>query len=239
MTFNHPIELSVLRSRLEAEGIECNLLDEYTTEANPFYAHAIGGVKLQVRERDVPTAVEILKEGGYLKDEHLIQPDTLDKLDKATSRIPVLKNWRVELRLMVIITIIVLIFGGIYYFATLPSTFERLTKQTWCVDQVTYNGQDFKPKTVESIYIIRGGGDCQERMDINTSGSIRLPGFNAHSAKGKWALEDNVFQISHADTFGFVYNGFYDIDFLDHVLILSSSTTTLYCRQQNKIRISF
>jgi hypothetical protein len=238
MTFNHPIELAVLRSRLEAEGIECNLLDEYTTEANPFYANAIGGVKLQVRERDVPAAVEILKEGGYLKDEHLIQPDSLDKLDKATSRIPVLKNLRVELRLMLIITIIVLIFGGIYYFATLPSTFERLTKQSWCVDQVTFKGEKFTPKTVEIIKII-GGGYCQEGMDINTRGTIRLPSFNSHSAKGNWVLDDNVFHISHADTFGFVYNGFYEIDFLGNDLILSSSTTTLYCRPQNKIRISF
>jgi hypothetical protein len=239
MTFNHPIELAVLRSRLEADGIECNLLDEYTTEANPFYANAIGGVKLQVLENDVQRAVEVLKEEGYLKDEHLNHPDILEKLDKTTSRLPILKNLRVELRLMVIITIVVLIFGGIYYFATLPSTFERLTKHTWCVDYVTYNGQDFKPKTVESIHIIRGGGDCQERMGINTSGSLRLPGFNSPSAKGIWTLEDNAFHIFHIDTFDFVYNGFYDIDFLDHVLILSSSTTTIYCHPQNEFKLSF
>src|SRR3989344_3233286 len=70
LTTTHPIELAVIRSRLEAEGIACFIQDELTTQVNPFYSNAIGGAKLKVRESDQEAALEILKEGGYLKKEH-------------------------------------------------------------------------------------------------------------------------------------------------------------------------
>lgn len=74
LTFTYPYEVVIVRGRLESEGIECFVQDELTVQVNPFYSNAIGGVKLQVRERDLKQAVEILKETGYLKDEDL-QPD--------------------------------------------------------------------------------------------------------------------------------------------------------------------
>ncbi len=38
-------------------------------QVNPFYSNAIGGVKLQVLERDLNQAIEILKEMEYIKEE--------------------------------------------------------------------------------------------------------------------------------------------------------------------------
>jgi hypothetical protein len=87
------MELSVVRARLEASGIECRLLDEMTVQVNPFYSNAIGGVKLQVRESDIKKSIEILKDGGYIKDEDLQPYTNLNKLDNATSRIRLLKNF--------------------------------------------------------------------------------------------------------------------------------------------------
>ena len=66
LTVTYPHELAIIRSRLESEGIECFARDEMTVQANPLYSNAIGGVKLQVREDDVPEAMEILKDGGYI-----------------------------------------------------------------------------------------------------------------------------------------------------------------------------
>ena len=232
MTFTHPTELAVLRTRLEADGIECLVLDELTAQVNPFYSNAIGGVKLQVKESDVPKTIEILKEGGYIKDEDLQPSKSFTKLDNATSRLPLLKNFRLELRLLIIVAVGVLVLTGIIYFATLPSTFERLTKQSWCVDQVTYNGKIFATNTVEQIQIT-GMGFCQESIYMRTNGTIILPGFNSHAAWGWWTLNDNSLQISQADTFDFVYNGLYDIDFSGSRLILKSNQTTLYCHPQN------
>ncbi|MEY3420987.1 MAG: hypothetical protein RIR48_1276, partial [Bacteroidota bacterium] len=44
---------------------------------------------------------------------------------------------------------------------------------------------------------------------------------------------DNSLQIFQTDTFGFVYNGLYEIDFSGSRLILKSERTTLYCHPEN------
>lgn len=236
MTFNHPMELAVLRTRLEANGIECFVIDELTTQVNPFYSNAIGGVKLQVKERDVQKSVEILKDGGYLNDEDLPRQRNPNKFEAATSRLPLLKSLRPELRLIMIVASIALVLIGTIYFATLPTTFERLTKQSWCVDQITYRGQTYMATTNKSIQI-SGIGFCQESVDMRTNGTIILPGFNSRAPWGKWTLVDNAIEISQIDTFNFVYNGRYDIDVSADKLILKSKETTLYCHPE-KIQVN-
>lgn len=71
LTVYYSHETALIRGRLEAEGIECNVIDELTVQVNPLYSNAIGGVKLQVRESDFENAIVILKEGGYLTDSDL------------------------------------------------------------------------------------------------------------------------------------------------------------------------
>ncbi len=44
MTFSHSIEITVLRSRLEADGIECFLKDEYTVDAHPIILMPLAGL---------------------------------------------------------------------------------------------------------------------------------------------------------------------------------------------------
>lgn len=233
MTFLNPMELAVLRGRLEADGIECRVLDELTAQVNPFYANAIGGIKLQVRESDVQKAIEILKEGGYIKDEDLQPPKNQAKLDKITSNIPLLKNLRFELRLMIIVAVVVVIVALIIYFITLPSTFERLTKQSWCVDKVVYNGETYMPNTVSQFYLVMEGF-CQETIILNSYGTIKFPGFNSQAIYGEWRLEGDFLHVSQVDTFDFVYNGIYDINFLSgNKLILKSEQSTIYCYPQN------
>ncbi len=65
ITFTYLHESSVLRSRLESEGIECFIKDELTTQVNPFYSNALGGIRLQVRQSDIPIAMAILKDSSY------------------------------------------------------------------------------------------------------------------------------------------------------------------------------
>lgn len=119
MTFTYPSELAVLRILLEAEGIECLVMDELTAQVNPFYSNAIGGVKLQVKESDIPRTIEILKEGGYLKNEPIPQQESLAKIDKASNWLPFLKDLRVELRLMIIVALGFLLITGIIYISAL------------------------------------------------------------------------------------------------------------------------
>ena len=230
MTFTYPAKLAVLRTRLEADGIECRVLDELTP-----YSYAIGGVKLQVRESDVQKAAAILKAGGYIKDEDLQPPQTPNKINNATARIPLLKKLRPELRLMLLVAMAVLLIMGIIYFATFPSTLERLTKQSWCVEQIIYNEKAYTPNTVNDSHfrgVLIGVNEeelCQESIDIDKYGTIKLPGFNSRSVYGKWVLDGKSLQISQTDTFDFVYNGVYDINFSRNRLTLKSKQTTIYC----------
>lgn len=67
-SFTYPHEAYVIKSRLESDGIEVFLKDEYTVQVNNLYSNAIGGVKLLVKNSDFDRAYEILKQGGYIKD---------------------------------------------------------------------------------------------------------------------------------------------------------------------------
>jgi hypothetical protein len=106
-TFTYSHEISIVRGRLEAEDIECAVQDELMAQINPFYSNAIGGVKLQVRESDLERATEILTESGYQVDEYDSPNPLYATLDKATSRIPFIRNMRLEFRLMAIVAVLV------------------------------------------------------------------------------------------------------------------------------------
>jgi len=71
LTVTFPHEVAVIRSRLESEGITCFVKDELTVQVYPFYSNALGGVKLQVLEKDLNQTVAILKETGYIEEEDL------------------------------------------------------------------------------------------------------------------------------------------------------------------------
>jgi len=50
------------KTKLESQGIECFIFDEYTSTMNWLYTNAIGGIKLKVRGEDYERASIILKE---------------------------------------------------------------------------------------------------------------------------------------------------------------------------------
>jgi DNA-directed RNA polymerase subunit M/transcription elongation factor TFIIS len=59
-SFSQTIQADLARSKLESEGIECVLADDYTVSVNWLYSNAIGGVKLRVRESDAREALALL-----------------------------------------------------------------------------------------------------------------------------------------------------------------------------------
>jgi hypothetical protein len=222
------VELAIPRGRLEADGIECRVLDELTVQVNPFFSNAIGGVKLQVKEGDIQKAVAILIDGGYMKKEDLQSLKSQTSLDNVSSKLPILEKL---LRLIAIIAIATVITSTAVYFATRPSVSERLTQQSWCLDYIIYEDETYIPYTEKHLHISMSGY-CQENIELKTDGTIMLPGFNSHAVSGVWTLEGKLLQISLVDTFDFVYNGFYTIDFSGKELILQSDQTTLFCFPQ-------
>lgn len=63
-TFSKPEEAHLLRMRLEAGGVAARIQDENMVQINWLYSDAIGGVRVQVSENDLPRALEILCDGG-------------------------------------------------------------------------------------------------------------------------------------------------------------------------------
>jgi hypothetical protein len=68
-TFNMSHQAIIVRSMLEAEGIECFLKDELTVQVDPFYSNALGGAKLQVKPSDFDRAISLLQHNGYIEKE--------------------------------------------------------------------------------------------------------------------------------------------------------------------------
>jgi len=61
-TFSKPEEAHLFRMRLEAGGIPAFVQDEHLIQMNWLYSNAIGGVRVQIFEEDIPLAYEILQE---------------------------------------------------------------------------------------------------------------------------------------------------------------------------------
>lgn len=110
ISFTYPHEAYVITAKLKSEGIEVNLKDELTTQVNNFYSNAIGGVKVQVREEDLPRAQEILIEADLLKEEITFEENNFTKLDRFTSNLPIIGKMGFELRLILLAIILSLIF---------------------------------------------------------------------------------------------------------------------------------
>jgi len=60
--FEFTADVQILKGKLESEGISVFLKDENTLNSDPLISHAIGGVKLQVYERDKERALAIYNE---------------------------------------------------------------------------------------------------------------------------------------------------------------------------------
>ena len=58
-TFEYTSDAQILKGKLESEGIYVYLKDEHTLDSDPLISHAIGGVKLQVKEEDRAAAERI------------------------------------------------------------------------------------------------------------------------------------------------------------------------------------
>jgi len=61
-SFPDAVAAHLARVRLEQRGIEAFVLDEQIVTANPFYAGAVGGVRLAVAPGDAQAAADVLAE---------------------------------------------------------------------------------------------------------------------------------------------------------------------------------
>ncbi|MFX0556321.1 DUF2007 domain-containing protein [Maribacter sp. CXY002] len=70
-SFEYAADVQIIKGKLESEGIPVFLRDENTLNSDPLISNAIGGVKLQVYNKDKDRALEIYNEvRAYALDEN-------------------------------------------------------------------------------------------------------------------------------------------------------------------------
>jgi hypothetical protein len=83
-SFDNYVTAHIVKSRLEAEGIVCTLKDEHTVIMQWTWANAIGGIKLQVLEREQERAEEILRQ---TEEEALAERETVGFWEEDTEQL--------------------------------------------------------------------------------------------------------------------------------------------------------
>lgn len=61
-TFETSIDAHLLKTKLQNAGFECFLKDEKTVDTDPLVSQAIGGVKIQVKEADYRSVLDVMDE---------------------------------------------------------------------------------------------------------------------------------------------------------------------------------
>lgn len=226
MTFMFPAELAVVKSKLESEGIECRVLDEYTVQAHNFLSQAIGGIRLQVAESNLEKARLILEENGLVKESK--EPEQ-SKVEKKINNPKFQKTIKLLLISLVTITIVLGSSAFIYLYINRPTDLELLTQRNWCIDYIVYQNQEYVPSTVSDKIQIRMIGECFEKLDFQTNGHVQFPGFNTPRINGNWKIENNFINISQIDTLDFLLERQYEYKINNNELILSSDSLKIYC----------
>lgn len=114
-----PGEVDTLRSLLEAEGIPFFLKDEISNQVLG-YAN-IGGIKLEVLEKDAPRVMEIMKEGGY-PVETGGEPAQLKAISSFADRIPLIKNLPLEKQIVILFVVTAVLLALLIYAGSILST---------------------------------------------------------------------------------------------------------------------
>ena len=63
--FPNAFNAHLMQGRLHADGVESYIKDEHTVQVNPLYSNALGGIKLQVKQTDIPVALALIHQSGY------------------------------------------------------------------------------------------------------------------------------------------------------------------------------
>ena len=79
-TFADPINANIVKGLLNSFGIECFLSDENMVTLNLMYSQAVGGVKLNVFEKDVQQINAIFQSQNIQDDPEIASPKAGDKV---------------------------------------------------------------------------------------------------------------------------------------------------------------
>ena len=105
------------KAKLEEAEIPSMTKDELSAQVINYLQSAIGGVKLMVAARDEFRALEVLKQAGFVENAKTPPPEFLQQLDRLTAKLPVLGDFILEKRLMILLGLLLflVLFPILYY----------------------------------------------------------------------------------------------------------------------------
>ena len=226
-TFSYPSELTVVKSKLESEGITCFVKDELTVQTYGLYSNAIGGIKLQVLQQDAEKALTLLKAWGHFEEASASPSKLWALVDQWSQALPqTVSKWS-KAKFIIPAVVVIISMAGAIHWLNLPNTYESLTKHAWCVDKLEYQGKEYSPATSGFRLIL--SGDCYEPIEFKRKEVIVFPGFNTRAILGNWTLEGDTLYVSRADTFEHIFKRNYMVNIKGNNLVLTSDKTTIYC----------
>lgn len=119
--FNYPADAQTLMALLRSEGIECYLRNEITSQLYAGYVD-VGGARVEILDRDVFHALEIMKEGGYEIPSENEQGDEIKNVSGWARHIPFLRHLPLERQIIVLFAIIAVFLALVIYFGSLVSS---------------------------------------------------------------------------------------------------------------------
>ncbi|MFI5204532.1 MAG: DUF2007 domain-containing protein [Flavobacteriales bacterium] len=224
-TYSH--EVPVAKALLEAEDIECVIQDEVTIGAHPFYSNAIGGIKLLVHENDVELATQILTEGGFIKPESKKEHHLITWFTTKTSGLPWIGKKTPEIRFVFLLGLISLLIILPVFLLTRPSSYQLLTKKTWCLDHIIHQGNFYFPHSDEIV--THPDNSCDEWIMFDEDGSVSIPGFSCYRFTGRYVYDRKRLVITKTDEYGYVFENTYKLIIDESSLVLKSGKTSIHC----------
>ncbi len=229
----------MIRSQLELEGYEVNLLDELSTQVAPHFSFATGGTRVQVLEEDLQSAIEFLTGLGYLSEKEERKAKWVDKLIVFTGKIPGLRRLRFEARLLIFATIVFSAIIAPLAILSIPSDTEKINNTSWCVVEVKHNGEIIMPE--EQIITLTGNGGS-EGVRFREERPMILPAYGDNSTNASWLISDGQIVISRISSRSFMggkenlFLGRFDYSFSEGEMLLTSKETRIVLIR-NEIRL--
>jgi len=173
-TFGLPTDLVVAKGVLEANGIKCQTKDELTVQVDNFLSHAIGGVKLQVREKDVLLANQLLNEGGFIEGK-AAEPNRIENFFSSHT----IQKTLLRLGKWVILPIILVFLGSIVYKQITFSFSNYLPENVWHLEYVKLDDEHYyRPIQSFSAAVIMGFEYYGEDIKFDKNGLVYFPIFH-------------------------------------------------------------
>ena len=195
LTFTYPHEAHLAKGKLESEGIPVQIRDELTAQVNNLYSNAIGGVKLLVQQKNYDRALKILVESGQIIEPEHTENKLLKRFDNISSELPLIGKSIIELRLIIVVVLLLIVIIIPLAIMSLPTTLEKLTQNSWCVDKIYYQGQELKPNSY-GVKMVSEYDNCDETMDFRKNGIVDFPGIDSYGVRARWEFKNDTLIIT-------------------------------------------